>query len=157
MLRPGAPNETFFDFIRAGSRLPVELEGDIYSLCACNDAGAKRLAEMMDEFGMDSLDPLAEFIFESSLRATLAEIARCRTGTYRAEIGSDGYDEPVTLRAAMTVLDDAIEVDYAGTSGLSSRGINVPPAYCRAYSCFGIKWSWRPRSRTTGRAWHRSA
>ncbi len=39
----GKPNETFFDFIRAGSRLPVELEGDIYSLCACNDAGAKRL------------------------------------------------------------------------------------------------------------------
>jgi N-methylhydantoinase B len=30
-------------------------------------------------------------------------------------------------------------VDYAGTSGLSNRGINVPPAYCRAYSCFGIK------------------
>ena len=46
----GRPNETFFDFIRAGSRLPVELEGDIYSLCACNDAGAKRLVEMMDEF-----------------------------------------------------------------------------------------------------------
>ena len=36
----GRPNETFFDFIRAGTRLPVELEGDIYSLCACNDAGA---------------------------------------------------------------------------------------------------------------------
>ena len=35
--------------------------------------------------------------------------------------------------------DDGIEVDFAGTSGLSSRGINVPPAYCRAYSCFGIK------------------
>jgi N-methylhydantoinase B len=30
-------------------------------------------------------------------------------------------------------------VDYAGTSGLSNRGINVPAAYCRAYSCFGIK------------------
>ena len=39
----------------------------------------------------------------------------------------------------MTILDDGIEVDYAGTSGLASRGINVPPAYCRAYSCFGIK------------------
>jgi N-methylhydantoinase B len=39
----------------------------------------------------------------------------------------------------MTILDDAIEVDFAGTSGLSRRGINVPPAYCRAYSCFGIK------------------
>jgi N-methylhydantoinase B len=135
----GEPNETFFDFIRAGSRLPVELEGDVYSLCACNDAGAKRLAEMMGEFGMDSLDPLAEFIFDSSRRATLAEIAKLPQGVYRAEIGSDGYDEPITLHAAMTVSDDAIEVDYAGTSGLAPRGINVPPAYTRAYSCFGIK------------------
>jgi N-methylhydantoinase B len=135
----GRPNETFFDFIRAGSRLPVELEGDVYSLCACNDAGAHRLAEMMDEFAMASLDQLGEFIFDSSHRATLAEIARIPRGTYRAEIFSDGYEEPVRLAAAMTVQDDGIEVDYAGTSGLSSRGINVPPAYCRAYSCFGIK------------------
>ncbi len=135
----GQPNETFFDFMRAGSRLPVELEGDIYSLCACNDAGARRLVEMMDEFEMDSLDPLATFIFDSSHRATLAEIARIPRGTFSAEIYSDGYEEPVRLAAAMTILEDAIEVDFAGTSGLSSRGINVPAAYCRAYACFGIK------------------
>jgi N-methylhydantoinase B len=135
----GEPNETFFDFMRVGSRLPVELEGDIYSLCACNDAGAKRLVEMMDEFEMTSLDPLAAFIFDSSLRATLAEVARIPRGVYTAEIYSDGYEEPVRLAASMEILDDGIEVDFAETSGLSSRGINVPPAYCRAYSCFGIK------------------
>ena len=135
----GRSNETFFDFIRAGSRLPVELEGDVYSLCACNDAGARRLDEMMAEFDLDTLAPLAEFIFSASLRATLAEIRHLPGGTYHGEIRSDGYEEEVTLRAAMTILPDAIEVDYAGTSGLSSRGINVPPAYTRAYSCFGIK------------------
>ena len=135
----GQPNETFFDFLRAGSRLPVELEGDIYSLCACNDAGARRLVQMMDEFQMDSLDPLAAFIFDASLRATIAEIAKIGRGVYRNEISSDGYDEPVTLKAEMTILDDAIEVDYAGTSGVSRRGINVPAAYTRAYACFGLK------------------
>ena len=135
----GVPNETFFDFLRVGSRTPVELEGDVYSLCACNDAGAKRLVEMMDEFAMDSIDDLAGYIFDSSLAATLAEIARIPRGTYSASINSDGYEAPVTLRASMRILDDAIEVDFAGTSGLSQRGINVPPAYCRAYSCFGIK------------------
>jgi N-methylhydantoinase B len=135
----GRPNETFFDFLRAGSRTPVELEGDVYSLCACNDAGAKRLVEMMDEFAMDSLDELAAYIFESSLRATVEEIAKLPRGTYAAEIRSDGYEAPVTLKAAMTIREDRIEVDFAGTSGLSNRGINVPPAYCRAYSCFGIK------------------
>ncbi|WP_198370041.1 hydantoinase B/oxoprolinase family protein [Roseomonas rosulenta] len=133
------PNETFFDFIRAGSRTPVELEGDIYSLCACNDAGAKRLVEMMDEFHMDSLDELGGYIFEASTRATLAEIAKLPRGTYRGEIKSDGYESSVTMKAAMTIHDDRIVVDFAGTSGLSNRGINVPPAYCRAYACFGIK------------------
>ncbi len=135
----GAPNETFFDFVRAGSRTPVELEGDIYSLCACNDAGSKRLVEMMNEFAMDSLDDLAEYIFEASRRATLLEIAKLPRGTFRSDIKSDGYEAPVTLKAAMTIHADRIVVDYAGTSGLSGRGINVPPAYCRAYSCFGIK------------------
>ena len=135
----GKPNETFFDFIRWGSRLPVELEGDVYSLCACNDAAARRLVEMMDEFAMDSLDPLAEFIFDSSLRATVAEIGKIGRGEFASEISSDGYEEPVTLRGKMTILDDAIEVDFTGTSGLSQRGINVPAAYTRAYACFGIK------------------
>jgi N-methylhydantoinase B len=135
----GRPNETFFDFMRAGSRLPVELEGDIYSLCACNDAGARRLVEMMDEFELSGLDALAEFIFHSSHRATMAEIQRLPQGVYSSEIWSDGYEEPVRLAARMRIVDDGIEVDFAGTSGLSSRGINVPPAYCRAYSCFGIK------------------
>jgi N-methylhydantoinase B len=135
----GRANETFFDFLRAGSRLPIELVGDVYSLCACNDAGARRLVEMMDEFAIDSLEPIAEFIFEASLRATLAEIARLPKGAWRAEIHSDGYEAPVTLKAAMTIGEDEISVDFAGTSGLSSRGINVPAAYCRAYSAFGIK------------------
>jgi N-methylhydantoinase B len=135
----GKPNETFFDIIRAGTRQPVELEGDIYSLCACNDAACRRLVQMMDEFDIDSIAPLAAFIFESSRRATLNEIAKLPRGTWRSEIGSDGYDEPLTLRAAMTVADETISVDFAGTSGLSSRGINVPAPYTRAYSCFGIK------------------
>jgi N-methylhydantoinase B len=135
----GRPNPTFFDFLRAGSRLPVELEGDVYSLCTCNEVGARRLVAMMDEFGLDRLDPLADFIFDSSLGATRAAIARLPRGTWQAEIRSDGYEAPVTLRAAMTIGADSIDVDFAGTSGLSSRGINVPPAYSRAYACFGIK------------------
>ena len=135
----GRPNETFFDFLRAGTRLPVELEGDVYSLCACNDAGARRLAQMFTEFHLDSIDPLAAFIFDASRRATLAEIAKLPPGRYASEIWSDGYEAPIKLAAAMTIAPDTITVDFEGTSGLSGRGINVPAAYTRAYAAFGIK------------------
>ena len=135
----GVPNETFFDILRAGTRLPVELEGDVYSLCACNDAGIRRLDEMMTEFAMDGLDDLAGHIFDASRRATIAAIAALPPGVYRSEIGSDGYEAPVQLQATMTVAADNITVDFAGTSGLSTRGINVPAAYTRAYTAFGIK------------------
>lgn len=135
----GTANETLFDFVRAGSRTPVEVEGDIYSMCACNDDAIKRLSEMLDEFRMEGIDELAAYIFESSLRATWAEIGKLPRGTFVSELRSDGYEAPVTLKASMKVSSDRIEVDFAGTSGLSGRGINVPPAYARAYACFGIK------------------
>ncbi len=135
----GRPNATFFDFLRMGTRLPVELEGDVYSLCACNDAGIRRLSAMLDEFRLDGIEALAAFILDSSLRATLAEIARLPAGHYSADIWSDGYEAPLRLCAAMTVAADHIAVDFAGTSGRSGRGINVPAAYTRAYASFGIK------------------
>ncbi len=135
----GRANSTFFDILRMNTRLPVELEGDVYSLCACNDAGARRLTEMLDEFALEGIENLAAFILDSSRRATLAEIAKLPRGTYASEIWSDGYEAPIRLAASMTIGADHITVDYAGTSPTSGRGINVPAAYTRAYACFGIK------------------
>ena len=135
----GRPNATFFDFLRAGTRQPVELEGDVYSLCACNDAGARRLVQMLEEFHLDDIDSLAAFIFDSSRRATLAEIAKLPPGQYRADIWSDGYEAPIKLAARMEISPSGVHVDFDGTSAVSGRGINVPAAYTRAYSSFGIK------------------
>src|SRR6185436_10447441 len=117
---------------------PIDTEGDTYSLAACNDVGAKRLAEMMDEFGIDSLDPLAEHVCARSRDAVMAEIARLPRGTWRNEMTVDGYDSAVTLAAALTVSDAGIHVDYTGTSPQSRYGINVPMAYTTAYTVFGL-------------------
>ena len=51
----------------------------------------------------------------------------------------DGYDKPLTLNAALTISDDGIHVDFAGTSPASSYGINVVYNYCVAYTAFGVK------------------
>jgi N-methylhydantoinase B len=138
LIDQGVVNDTLMAMIRANTRLPIDTEGDTYSLAGCNDVGAKRLVEMMDEFGIESLDTLADHICARSREAVMAEIAKLPKGTWHNEMTVDGYDEPVTLRAALTVSDDGIHVDYAGTSPQSRYGINVPMAYTTAYTVFGL-------------------
>src|SRR6516225_7826994 len=62
LIDAGVVNETLMAMIRANTRLPIDTEGDTYSLAACNDVGCRRLNEMMDEFGLDRLDTLADHI-----------------------------------------------------------------------------------------------
>jgi N-methylhydantoinase B len=138
LIDQGVVNETLMAMIRSNTRLPIDTEGDTYSLAACNDVGAKRLVEMMDEFGIDTLDTLADHICERSRAAVLEEIGRLPRGTWRNTMTVDGYDKPVTLAAALTVSDDGIHVDYTGTSPQSRYGINVPMAYTTAYTVFGL-------------------
>jgi len=134
----GRMNPTLMAMIRANTRIPVDTEGDVYSLAACNDVGCTRLVEMMDEFGLDTLDDLADHIVRHSRDAVMAEIAALPKGTWRNSMTVDGYDEPVTLVAATTVSETGIHVDFAGTSPAARRGINVPLAYTTAYTCFGL-------------------
>jgi N-methylhydantoinase B len=134
----GQLNETLMAMIRANTRLPVDTEGDVYSLANCNDVGCRRLVDMMEEFDLDDLDRLAGHICERSRAAVLAEVARLPKGTWTNKMTVDGYEEPIDLVAATTVSDHGIHVDFTGTSPASKRGINVPLAYTTAYTVFGL-------------------
>ena len=138
LIDEGVVNETLIAIIRANTRLPIDTVGDTYSLAACNDVGAKRLVEMMDEFGIETLDTLAEHIVERSREAVMAEIGRLPKGTWHNIMRVDGYDAPVDLAASLTISESGIHVDYTGTSAASKFGINVPLAYTTAYTVFGL-------------------
>ena len=51
----------------------------------------------------------------------------------------DGYDNPVQLCVRLDIEDDCIRADFAGTSQVSRKGINVPLVYTKAYACYGLK------------------
>jgi len=134
----GVMNETLLAMVRANTRQPVESEGDVYSLAACNDIGCQRLVEMMDEFDLEGIGPLADFVCQRSRDAVVAEIAKLPQGTYRNSMTIDGYDKPLELVAALTIDGESVTVDFDGTSPLSRYGINVPHAYTKAYTSFGL-------------------
>jgi N-methylhydantoinase B len=141
----GRVNDTLMQIVKANTRLPVETEGDIYSLINCNEIGCRRLSEMMAEFDLSTLEDLSAHILESSRAAVLAEIARLPKGSWRYEMTIDGYDAPITLAATTTIAEDAIRVDFAGTSPAARFGINSPLAYTTAYSVFGLSCAVAPR------------
>jgi N-methylhydantoinase B len=138
LIDQGVVNETLMAMIRTNTRLPIDTEGDTYSLAGCNDVGCERLVEMMTEFGIDTLDELGDYICERSREAVLAEIAKLPKGSWRNTMVVDGYDAPVTLAATLTISDAGIHVDFDGTSTASKFGINVPLSYTTAYTVFGL-------------------
>jgi len=139
LARAGTMNEDLLRIVRANVREPLQVEGDIYALAACNDEGSRRLVDMMSEFEISHLETLGNQIIEASRAATLAEIRKLPRGVTRNSVRMDGYDKPLLLAAAMTIHEDGIHVDFAGTSPASAYGINVVLNYTTAYTAFGIK------------------
>ena len=135
----GEINRDLINIVRANVRTPDETVGDLYAQTACNDVGARSLTRFMDEFGLDDVEPLSREIISRSERAMREAIRRIPNGTYRHQTWSDGFEEPILLKAAITVEDEDIFIDFAGSSPESARGINVVMNYTHAYASFAMK------------------
>ncbi len=135
----GEIDATLMALLRANVRQPVPVEGDLYSLIASNGAGAKRLLELVREFGLEELEATGGHILEQSRAAMLRAVAVAPHGRWSSEMVIDGIEAPIRLAIAVTIDASGITLDYAGTDPVSSYGINVPKTYCDAYSCYAVR------------------
>jgi len=140
----GTVSADLIRIVRANVREPVQLIGDLYSLAACNEAGDRRLQDMLNEFASEDLEALSDFIYDTSRAATHVAIANVPDGRYGNEMQVDGYDAPVQMVVELVIEDDQLSADFTGTSGMSRFGVNVPEVYTRAYGCFGLKCAIAP-------------
>ncbi len=144
LFQRGQRNEELFKILKANVRTPREVEGDLYAMASCNDVGGAQLLEFMQEFSLDSIDPLSEAIIDRSERATRAAIERLPDGVYENEMYSDGFPDPVLLKATVSIDGSNLTVDHAGSSPQSGFGINVVMNYTHAYTSFAVKCAISP-------------
>ncbi|MGQ0564633.1 MAG: hydantoinase B/oxoprolinase family protein [Gemmobacter sp.] len=135
----GTVNATLIALLRANVREPEQVVGDFYSLAACNDVGHRRLVAMLAEMGLETLDPLGDFIFARTRAAMLDRIRALPQGEWANVLDTDGYDVPVRLACSVRIAGDAAHVDFAGSAPLSRWGINVPMIYAKAYASYALK------------------
>lgn len=140
----GAVDRTLLAMIRGNVREPVQLVGDLYALATCNEIGHRRLIDMMTEFTLADLSGISDFILTNSREATLARINALTPGTAQGHMRIDGYSKPIDLCVSLSIEKDRILCDWAGTSGVDKKGINVPLVYTKAYACYALKCAIAP-------------
>jgi N-methylhydantoinase B len=143
-MRAGQPNDDLHRIIRGNVRSPDEVMGDLYSQMAGDAVGGQRLLEFMDEYGLDSIIPLADELIARSERAMREAVAALPDGVFHYETDSDGFDAPIHLALTITIEGDHLVADYAGSSPEVKQAINVVYNYTEAYTTFGLKCALAP-------------
>lgn len=135
----GVPDATLMRLLRQNTRVPDQVLGDLHAQFAALDLMERRVVALLREQDLPDLAGLSAEIRGRSERAMRAAIEAVPDGTYRAEVLTDGLEEPLLLRLTLTVADDGITCDYAGSHPQVARAINVCLAYTFAYTAFAVK------------------
>ena len=121
----------FERLVRANVRMPEATIGDLNAQFAANAVGGERLKDLCRKFGVETVFAAMDEMLDYSERRIRAAIAAAPDGVYTGEawLDDDGRgEEPVPVRATLTIDGDAIAVDFTGTADQVRTNMNSPYA-----------------------------
>jgi N-methylhydantoinase B len=144
LINAGEPDRTLIKLLRAAVRTPDQTEGDLWAQITGLDLMERRLADLLDEYGLDDLAGFGEEVLGRSEKAMRTAIAALPDATYRHTFQTDGFDQPLTYAVAVTIAGDHVTVDFAGTSPQVDRAINCTLTYTYAMAAYALKCALLP-------------
>lgn len=142
----GKANEDVFRLIRANSRVPDAVLGDIRAMIAAVRTGSKRFCQVIDRYGLSVIQRALQELFDQGERMSRAAIRRIPNGTYSAEAFLDGdgnddapLDEKLRLKVTVIVADEEMTLDFTGTAPQCRGPMNVPEPSTIASARYGFK------------------
>lgn len=143
----GKPNDPLFELIARNVRLPDKVIGDLRAQLAANWVGSRRLVELMDERGLDSLTDLTGQILDHTEAAMRAAIAEAPDGVYTETVTLERPDpegRPIRIVARVEIAGDEVHVDFTGTTEQVALPINAVWNITYAYTVFPVKCALHP-------------
>ncbi len=142
----GELNEGVLELIRWNVRTPEEVTGDIRSQVAANHVCARKITEMLEDEGLDTLDDLADEIIDRTEDSMRRAIGRIPDGIYPYEgvIEGAGQRDDIRIKLTVKVSDSDIHIDFDGTSDQVDWGGNVVYNFTYAYVFMAIKSAFDP-------------
>jgi len=128
--------------LKANTRLPDSLWGDLNGQLAALELGAKRLDSLLDECGdIQVLQAMSE-LRHRALRLMRAHIRDLPDGRYSFEdvLDNDGVsDVPLTIALDMTVAGERLTLDFSRTSAQCAGPVNISRATAVAACYVALK------------------
>lgn len=138
LYREGVPNDDILNVIRTNSRMPERTLGDIHAQVSACWSGMQRMIQMASKYGADTMSHAMAEIQGHGERLARIALRDLPNGTWVAEdfVDSDGIDQdvPLRLRAAVTISDDSMAVDWSGSEAGVKGPFNLPLGKTRALS-----------------------
>jgi N-methylhydantoinase B len=138
----GEPVEAVFDLLLTNVRTPDERRGDFRAQRAANRTAVERVRDLADRHGFDTLRAATTEIKAYAERRMRAEIDELPDGTvtFADRLDDDGQGaEDVRIEVAVTVDDDELVVDFAGTSEQVPGAINAPLAVTASATYYAVR------------------
>ncbi len=142
IVRAGVLDQDVLAILKANTRLPDSLWGDLNGQLAALELGARRLDGLLDEYGdatvLESLDTLRE----RARRLMRDHIARLPDGEYAFEdmLDNDGVrDAPLRIALKLTIAGDRLGLDFTGTSPACAGPVNISRATAIAACYVALK------------------
>jgi N-methylhydantoinase B len=124
----GKFNETLYRALKDNIRFPESSLGDMKSQMAACRLAARRVDELFDKFGKDTIFKAIARIFAETEAKCRDVVSSLADGVYEAQaaIDDDGLkrDEPVRVHAKVTIAGSAMTIDLSGCSGERRAAIN---------------------------------
>ena len=124
----GKLNEPLVSMIRANSRLPDEIAGDLSAMANVFGVAKRGLDQLVARYGTAKLCECIEEMIARSEKQMRSYIAEIPDGTYAFEdhIDNDGIDDkPLKVSLAVTVKGSDMHFDFTGTSHTSKGPVNL--------------------------------
>ncbi|MFF0717700.1 hydantoinase B/oxoprolinase family protein [Micromonospora sp. NPDC003816] len=125
----GVPVREIHELIRFNSRMPDAVLGDLHAQIAALRTGERRLTEVYRRHGTATVDAVVERLIATAAESAAEAVAALPQGTWTAEdwLDDDGVtDQPILMRATVTVADGTFTVDFAGSSPAVPGPVNLP-------------------------------
>ena len=138
----GVMNQDVVDILLSNTRNSRERLGDMRSQYAGCLTAERRVLSLCERYGPDTLESAMQEILDASERLTRRAIEEIPDGTYTFEDACDGdglTEEPIRLRATVTVDGDSIHVDFTGSSPQVRGGMNAPIAVTMSATCYAVR------------------